>query len=112
MYVCVPFLTRVFLGNATHCIKYRQRLLVLLWSLLKKDCLLSSKTCCCMDTLPTTALHSVVQGVQQLSMGTLDNGSLVLQKSKDKLSESSWGFEPFVWQNLLYSVSPNQMTNQ
>lgn len=58
------------------------KFLVLLWSLLNNSCLLCSIICCCMDTLPTTALHSIVQMVQQLSTGTLDDGSSVLQKSR------------------------------
>lgn len=88
------------------------KLLVLLWSLLNNNCLLCSKICCCMDALPTTALHSIMQIVQQLSTRTLDRGSSALQKSKDALSDGSWRSEQFVLQNLLYSVSPNQTTSQ
>lgn len=43
----------------------------------------------------------------------MDNDSLVVNKKcKGRLSETSWDFEQLVWQQLLYSVSLNQMTSQ
>lgn len=43
----------------------------------------------------------------------MDNDVLVVKKkSKGRLSQTGWDFEQLVWQKLLYSVSPNQMTSQ
>lgn len=66
-----------------------------------------------MDTLSTTALHFIVQMAQQ-SRRTMDNdNSLAVKKNvKGRLLETSWDFEQLLWQKLLYSVSPTQMTSQ
>lgn len=109
--VCISFLTHV-LDMLLHALNRHWRFLELLWPLLFKDCLLGTKICCCMDTLPTTTLH-LCKWPQQLSRRAMDNDSLVVNKKcKGRLSETSWDFEQLVWQQLLYSVSLNQMTSQ